>query len=139
MLRRTTAVAMLSCAVVSGATLGIGTPPASAATSSSSRVHTFAIPGIYGISAWGNYERVGSKVRIAVCVKDTARDVYGGAAAGVAFDGAQHQVVSAVAIGYRHSACQTMTSKYTSHLAVDAVSGWPDGKVRKAGRVKQVY
>jgi hypothetical protein len=138
MLRRTTAVAMLSCAVASGATLGIGALPASAATSGSS-VHTFAIPGIYGISAWGNYERVGSKMRIIVCVKDTARDVYGGAVAGVAFDGAQRQVASAVAIGYRHSACQAMTSRYTSHLAVDAVSGWPDGKVRKAGRVKQVY
>jgi hypothetical protein len=136
MLRHTTAVAMLSSAVVSGATLGIGALPAAAATSS---VHTFAIPGIYGISAWGNYERVGSKVRITVCVKDTARDVYGGAAAGVAFDGAQRQIVSAVAIGYRHRGCQTMTSRYTSHLAVDAVSGWPDGKVRKAGRVKQVY
>jgi hypothetical protein len=83
---------------------------------------------------------VGPKVRITVCVRDTARDVYGGAAAGVAFGGSHRQVVvSAVAIGYRHSSCQTMTSTYTIHLVVDAVSGWPNGKVRKAGRVKQVY
>lgn len=131
-----TAVTILSGAVLSGAMLAIGALPAAAAIRS---MHTFAIPGVYGITAWGHYDHVGSKVRITVCVKDTARDVYGGAAAGLAFDGSRHQAVTAVAVSYRHSACQTMTSRYTSHLVVDAVSGWPNGKVRQPGRVKQIY
>ena len=42
-------------------------------------------------------------------------------------------------IGYQHTGCQTMTSRYTAHLVVDAVSGWRNGKVRAAGRASQVY
>ncbi|MBV9451153.1 MAG: hypothetical protein JO345_35225 [Streptosporangiaceae bacterium] len=102
-------------------------------------VHTFAIPGVHGISAWGNYLRTGPTVRITVCVKDTAHDVYGGAAAGVAYDARHHQAVTAITIGYGHTGCQTMTSRYTAHLVVDTLSGWRDGKVRQAGPARQVY
>jgi hypothetical protein len=132
MFRRITA--SLATAALSGAMLAFGSLPAVASTA-----QTFAIPGIHGISAWGTYARTGSRVRVTVCVMDIARDVYGGAAAGVAYQGGHHQTVSAVVVGYRHSACRTMTSRYTSHLAVDALSGWRDGKVRQVGRVKQVY
>jgi len=82
MLRRIAVIA------ASAATLACGALPASAAASP---IHTFGIPGVYGVRAWGSYQHTGTKVRVAVCVKDVARDVYGAAAAGLAFDS-----------GYRH-------------------------------------
>jgi hypothetical protein len=146
MFRRTTAAA--AAAIVAGGMLALGALPATAATrdaastrdaAAHSSVHTFGIPGVYGISAWGSYEHAGGKVRVTVCVKDSAHGVYGGAAAGIAYDGSRRQVITAVTIGYRHTGCQTMTTRYTNHLVVDAVSGWPNGKVRQTGRVRQVY
>lgn len=128
---RTAAVAVLS-----GTLLALAAFPAAAATSTG---HTFSIPGVNGISAWGSYERTGASVRVSICLKDTVRGVYGGAAAGIAYDGPHRQVTTAVVVGFQHVGCQTMTSRYTSHLVVDAVSGWPDGKVRQVGHVKQVY
>jgi hypothetical protein len=127
----------LFAAVIGGALLAAGTLPAAAATSS---VHTFGIPGVYGISAWGSYQHTGADTRVAVCVKDTARGVYGGAAAAFAYDGGRpHQTVAAVTIGYDHISCRTMITSYTNHLTVDALSGWRDGKVRQAGHSRQIY
>jgi hypothetical protein len=123
-------------AVVSGALLTAGALPAAAATSG---VHSFSIPGVYGIGAWGSYQRVGARTRITVCVEDTARGVYGGAAAAVAYGGGRHQTVAAVVVGYRHMACQVMITSYTNHLIVDALSGWRNGRVRQAGRPRQIY
>lgn len=125
-------------AVTAAATamLTLGALPAAAATGVS---RTFGIPGVYGIGAWGSYQHVGQKMRITVCVQDTVRGVYGGAAAGVAFDGPRRQVVTAVVIGYRHTSCQTMTTGYTDHLAVVALSGWPNRTVRQSGHVRQIY
>lgn len=131
--RSTSAAAVASAAV---AMLMLGALPAVAATST---VRTFGIPGVYGIGAWGSYQHVGQKMRITVCVKDTARGVYGGAAAGVAFDGPRRQVVTAVVIGYRHTACQTMTTSYTDHLVVAALSGWPNRTIRQRGHARQIY
>jgi hypothetical protein len=127
----------ISIAVVSGALLTAGALPAVAATSG---VHTFSIPGVYGIAAWGSYQRVSAGTRITVCVEDTARGVYGGAAAAVAYGAdRRHQTVAAAAVGYHHIACQTMITSYTNQLIVDALSGWRDGKVRQVGRTRQVY
>lgn len=131
--RITSAAAVASAAV---AMLALGALPAAAATST---VRTFGIPGVYGIGAWGSYQHTGQKMRITVCVTDTARGVYGGAAAGVAYDGQRRQVVSAVVIGYRHAACQTMTTSYTDHLVVAALSGWPNRTVRHRGHARQIY
>jgi hypothetical protein len=78
-------------------------------------------------------------VRVTVCVTVNARGVYGGAAAGIAYDGSRRQVVSAVVVGFRHTACRTMLTRYTAHLVVDAVSGWRNGKVRQTGRFRQIY
>ncbi|HEX6522730.1 MAG TPA: hypothetical protein VF070_22405 [Streptosporangiaceae bacterium] len=135
MFRRIATVA--GTAIVSGAVLALTTLPAVAAPGN---VHTFAIPGVHGISAWGSYLHTGPTVRVTVCVKDMARDVYGGAAAGVAYDdGGHRQAVTAITIGYGHTGCRTMTSRYTTHLGVDALSGWPNGKVRQAAPARQVY
>lgn len=132
MFRRIVAIA----AVVCGAALGAGALPANAATGSG---RSFGIPGVYGIGAWGNYARQGPTVRITVCVTVNARGVYGGAAAGIAYNGPHRQVVSAVVIGFGHTACRTMITRYTNHLVVDALSGWRNGKVRQTGRFRQIY
>ena len=79
MMRRIPVIA--ACA----ATLAFSALPASAATS---HIHAFGIPGVYGVRAWGTYCDTGTRVRVTVCVEDTARSVYGAAAVGLAFDSA---------------------------------------------------
>ena len=121
-------------------TLGwCATPAWAAPGQSADSQHFFSIPGVHGINAWGNYQRSGRQVRVTVCVTDTAGDVYGGAAAAVAFGGHDHQSVAATTIGYRHAACRTMVSGDTSHLTAVAVSGYRNGTVRQRGRVITVY
>ena len=123
-----------SCVVM----LALGALPASAATSS---IHVFSIPGVYGVRAWGTYYQTGIRVQVSVCVEDTAPSVYGAAAVGVAFDSSyrHHDSVSAVTIGYDHTQCHAMTTRYTSHLVVEALSGYQNGKVRQRGKAKQIY
>ena len=120
------------------AMLALSALPASAATS---RIHVFSIPGVYGVRAWGTYYQTGIRVRVSVCVEDTAPSVYGAAAVGVAFDSSyrHHDNVSAVTIGYDHTQCHAMTTRYTSHLVVEALSGYQNGKVRQRGKPKQIY
>ena len=118
--------------------LALSALPASAATTS---IHVFSIPGVYGVRAWGTYYQTGIRVRVSVCVEDTAPSVYGAAAVGVAFDSSyrHHDSVSAVTIGYDHTQCHAMTTRYTSHLVVEALSGYQNGKVRQRGKAKQIY
>ena len=132
MLRRISVVA--SCLVM----LALSAVPASAATSGT---HAFSIPGAYGVRAWGAYSQTGMRVRVSVCVEDTAPSVYGAAVVGVAFDSSynHHDNVSAVTIGYDHTHCRAMTTRYTSHLAVEALSGYQNSKVRHRGKPKQIY
>lgn len=132
MLRR---IAVIAASAVS---LACGTLPASAAASP---IHAFGIPGVYGVRAWGSYQETGTKVRVTVCVKDVAYDVYGAAAAGLAFDSGylHHADVSATAIGYGHMQCRTMVTTYTEHLVVGALSGYRNGKVRRHSTPKRIY
>jgi len=132
MLRRISVIA--ACIV----TLAFGALPASAAPG---RSHVFSIPGVYGVRAWGAYDETGIRIRIMVCVKDTARSVYGAAAVGLAFDSGyrRHDNVSAVTIGYGHTQCHVMNTQYTSHLIVEALSGYKNGKVRQQGMPKRIY
>ncbi len=128
----------ISAAAAGAVLLVLGAPSASAATS---RVHMFGIPGVYGVRAWGSYYDSGTRAVITVCVEDTARDVYGAAAVGLAFDPGyrHHASVSAVTIGDNHTQCRTMITEYTSHLVVEALSGYQHGKVRQHGRPKLIY
>jgi len=132
MLRRIPVIA--ACAAM----LAFSALPASAVTS---HVHGFRIPGVYGIRAWGTYSGTGTRVQVTICVEDTARDIYGAAAAGLAFDSGyqRHDSVSAVTIGYNHAQCRAMVTRYTGHLVVEALSGYENGKVRQRGRLKRVY
>jgi len=120
------------------ASLAFGALPTSAVTS---HVHGFGIPGVYGVRAWGTYSGTGTRVRVTVCMEDTARSVYGAAAVGLAFDSGyrRHDNDSAVTIGYDHVQCQAMVTRYTSHLVVVALSGYKNGKVRQRGQLKRVY
>jgi hypothetical protein len=132
MLRRISVVA--SCVAL----LALGTLPAAAATS---RIHVFGIPGVYGARAWGTYYQTGMRVRVTVCVEDTAPSVYGAAAVGLAFDSGyqRHENVEVATVGYGHTQCHTMTTRYTSHLVVEALSGYQNGKIRQRGSLKQIY
>jgi hypothetical protein len=137
-----TVLRSISIAVVSGALLVTGALPAAAAgdVRTAGDPHTFSVPGVYGIGAWGSYEHIGAEMRITICVEDTTRGVYGGAAAAVAYgSGRRHQTIAAVTVGYRHISCQAMITSYTNHLIVDALSGWRDGKVRQVGHTRQIY
>jgi hypothetical protein len=127
---------IIAVIVAGGAMLISGAVPAFAAPGGT---HQFSIPGVYGISAWGSYLSAGSTVQVTVCVRDTARDVYGGAAAAAATQGLHHQAVAAITIGYQHTQCKTMITRYTAHLAVDALSGYRDGRVRQMGRFREIY
>ena len=132
MLRRIPVIA--ACA----ATLAFSALPASAMTNN---VHDFAIPGVYGVRAWGAYAGAGTRVRVTVCVEDTARGVYGAAAVGLAFDSRyrRYDNVSAVTVGYHHTQCRASLTRYTSHLVVEALSGYKNGKVRQRGKLKRIY
>ena len=123
---------------ICAATLACGTLPASAAASP---IHTFGIPAVYGVQAWGSYQHTGTKIRVAVCVKDVARDVYGAAAAGLAFDSGyrHHDDASATAIGYGHMQCRALVTRYSGHLVVEALSGYRNGKVRSHSTPKWIY
>jgi hypothetical protein len=123
-------------AAVIAAGLFLGVVPAFA---SSGGAQQFTIPGVYGISAWGSYQHVRAGLQVTVCVRDTVRDVYGGAAAAAASQGWHHQAIAAITIGYQHSDCRSMITRYTAHLAVDALSGYRDGRVRQMGRFREIY
>src|SRR5260370_32942696 len=116
MLRRISVVG--ACAAV----LALSALPVAATTS---RVHVFGIPDVYGVRAWGTYSETRMGIRVTVCVQDTARTVYGAAAVGVAFDSSyrHHDDVGAAIIGYDHTQFRVMTTRHTSHLFVEALSG----------------
>ncbi len=132
MFRRISAVAF--CVAM----LAFSALPASAATN---RIHVFSIPGVYGVRAWGTYYDTGIRVRVSVCVEDTAPSVYGAATVGLAFDSSyrHHDNVGAVTIGNDHTQCRAMSTRYTSHLVVEALSGYKNGKVRQRGKPKRIY
>ena len=129
---------LIAVIAASAAALACGTLPASAAAD---RIHAFSIPGVSGVRAWGSYQDAGAGVRITVCVKDTAHDIYGAAAVGLAFDSGyrRHSDVSAATIGYGHTQCRVMVKRYTGHLVVEALSGYQNGKVRQHGKPRRIY
>jgi hypothetical protein len=120
------------------AVFALGALPASAAPR---HARAFSIPGVYGVRAWGSYQDTGASVRVSVCVQDTARSVYGAAAVGLTFDSGyrHHATVSAVTIGSAHTQCRFMTSRYTGHLVVEALSGYEHGQVRQHGKPERIY
>jgi len=130
----------LSAVVAAAAALGFTALPASAATAAThAKPHAFSIPDAPGVKAWGSYLKSGRTVKVTVCVKDTSRAIFGGAAIGVAFNSAgKDKPVTASAIGLGHSSCRSMTTTFTRHLYVDSVSATLNGKPH-VSRVKRIY
>jgi len=50
-----------------------------------------------------------------------------------------HDIVSAVTDGYHHKQCRGTLARYTSHLVVEALSGYKNGKVCQREKLKRVY
>jgi hypothetical protein len=50
-----------------------------------------------------------------------------------------HHNVGAVIIGHDDTLCRSMITRYTSHLVVEALSGYKNGKVRQHGSTKRIY
>jgi hypothetical protein len=44
-----------------------------------------------------------------------------------------------VTIGYDHTQCRSMITRYTSHIVVEALSGYKNGQVRQHGSPKRIY
>ena len=90
----------------------------------------------YTASAPGAPTPPGTRVRVTVCVEDTARGVYGVAAAGPAFDSGyrRHDIVSAVTGGYDHTQCRATLARYTSHLVVGRCPGTRTARSASAER-----
>lgn len=128
---------LIAVITASAAALACGTPASAAAR----HIHAFGIPGVKGVRAWGSYQDTGAKVRVTVCVEDIARNVYGAAAVGLAFDSAyqRHDDASVATIGYGHAGCRVMVTRYRSHLVVEALSGDKNGKVRQHGKPERIY
>ena len=76
-----------------------------------------------------------------VCVEDTARGVFGALAAGPAFDSGyrRHDIVSAVTVGYHHTQCRVTLARCTSHLVIEALSGYKTARSARRGKLKRVY
>jgi hypothetical protein len=129
---------LIAVIAASAATLAGGTLPASAAADG---IHSFRIPAVSGVRAWGSYRDAGATVRVTICVKDVVRGVYGVAAVGLAFDSGfqRHANVSTTVIGYGHAKCRVMVTQYRSHLVVEALSGNENGRVRRNGTPKRIY
>jgi hypothetical protein len=100
-----------------------------------------AIPGVHGVRPWGTYFAGGTRVWVTVCVEDTARGVCGAAAVGPAFDSGyrRHDIVSAVTVGYHHTQCRATLARCTSHLVIEALSGYKTARSARRGKLKRVY
>jgi hypothetical protein len=134
MLRRFSTIA------AAAAMLALSALPASAATMQSS-THKISFPGLHGVSAWGTYQRTGSKVRINVCVDDTARSVFAAAAVVTASNASNtlHQELGAVDIGYHQTVCRSESLRYTAHLKVYSFTGTNTGRIGHKTKTKTIY
>ena len=134
MLRRISTIA------AGAAMLALSALPASAATMSSS-THKISFPSLHGVSAWGTYQKTGSKVRINVCAEDTVHGEFAAGAVTMAYNssGSQHQMLGAVDIGYHQTVCRSETLRYTGHLKVYTFVGGNNGWITAKSKIKTIY
>lgn len=130
----------LPVAVATAALLGLTTLPAFAAPVSHPVVHTFSVPGVPGVSAWGSYAKSGTKVSVTVCVKDSSAKVSLALVIGIAVDATytKHQNITAQAHGNGKQACHTVTTTDSARLTVLASSVGHDG-ASHVGKLKTIY
>ena len=134
MLRRISTIA------AAAAMLALSALPVSAATLHSS-THKISFPGLHGVSAWGNYTKNGSKVKINVCVDDTVRSVFAAGAVTLESNTAntKHNELGAVDIGYHQTVCRSETLLYNGHLRVYTFTANNAGKISGRSKTKTIF
>jgi hypothetical protein len=139
MLRRISTIA------ASAAMLALSALPVSAATMQSSTqqssTHKISFPGLHGVSAWGTYNKAGSRVRINVCAEDTVRGIFAVGAVTLASNASnsRHSELGAVAIGYHQIVCRSQTLHYTGHLHVYTFIAGNKGRITKTSKTRNIY
>jgi hypothetical protein len=132
----------LSTIAAGAAMLALSALPASAATSvAHTASHKLYFPGLSGVSAWGSYSKIGSRVKISVCAEDTTRGEFAAAAVVLDYNSnySKHMKGGAVDIGYHATACVSMYMPYTSHLRIYTFVGGSNGKVLRQSKTKVIY
>jgi|HubBroStandDraft_2_1064218.scaffolds.fasta_scaffold246811_2 hypothetical protein len=133
MLRRISTIA------AAAAMLAVSALPASAATlQSHSATHKFSFPGLHGLSAWGTYQRTGSRVKVSVCAKDTLRSITAAGAVTIGSNGSRSQTLGAVAIGYNQTVCRSQTLIDGAHLKIYTFTA-KGGSIASKSKTKTVY
>ena len=134
MLRRISTIA------AGAAMLALSALPASAATMQSS-THKISFPSLHGVSAWGTYQKIGSKVRLNVCAEDTVRGEFAAAAVTLAYNSSYtlHLELGAVDIGYHQTVCRSETLRYAGHLKVYTFVGSNKGRIAAMSKIKTIY
>jgi hypothetical protein len=140
MLRRISTIA------AAAAMLALSALPVSAATLHSSTTrhsstHKISFPGLHGISAWGNYTKNGSKVKINVCAEDTVRSVFAAGAVTLVSNKAnsKHSELGAVDIGYHQTVCRSETLLYDGHLRVYTFTANNAGRISGRSKTKTIF
>jgi hypothetical protein len=130
----------ISLIAASAAMLALSALPASAATMPSS-THTLSFPGLYGVKAWGTYDRTSTSVRINVCAEDTVRGVFAVGAVTLESNASntRHTNLGAVAIGYHQTVCRSQTLHYTGHLRVYTFIAGNNGRIAKYSKTNTIY
>ena len=129
----------ISILTAASAMLALSAWPASA-TALHPKIHSFSIPGLPGVSAWGSYHKTGSSVSVTVCVKDTSKNIDLATAIAIASDKSHRHYKGDIAnaFGDGQHACKTITAKYTAHLSVSSASVNNKDKA-KLSKIKFIY
>ena len=99
-----------------------------------------AIPGDNVVTAWGSYTKMGARVKVTVCAKQTGTAFSVGAVA-YAYNasGASKNIGAVVLTGPGNTECGTTTFLfYTAHLKVHSFIG-NHGNIVKTGPVLALY
>lgn len=131
---------MFSAIAIGAAILGLTAFPASASAASHPKVHSFTMPSVTGIKAWGTYTFAKGKVSIKLCVREITSNVDYALVVGTATNAnvTKHQSIDAQVIGTGKQVCKSLTTKDKAHLYVTASSGTTDGKSH-VGKVRKIY
>jgi hypothetical protein len=127
-------------AVLGLTAFGQSGPAAFAAPASHPKVHTFTLPAVTGVKAWGSYSFAGGKAHITLCAKETASDVDMAIVVGTALNAAatKHQAIEIEIFGSGKQECKSLATSDSAHLYAVATSGTTDGKAHE-GKIVKIY
>jgi hypothetical protein len=103
----------------------------------------FTIPTLTGVKGWGTYTKVGTRVKVNICVEDLSPTAYGtGAIAiGSSASGGLHSNLGAVLFPnkYKQTQCTNSILLNGSHLTVHDFIGGNNGTITQTGPSKTLY